>query len=278
MDGPLGARAIAAAEAIASSLALTCDQAVVLNNSNKLTLRLLPCDVLARVAPTPDNVAQREVELARRLAEAGCPVGILEPRVSPAVHERDGFAVTLWAYYEQVRAGQLSPSTYARALEALHTGMRGISAPVPHFTTRVESAVQLVADHSRTPALPARDRELLARVLERVGGSVVERSGDEQLLHGEPHPGNVLSTPDGPLFIDLETCCRGPLEFDVAHAPVEVGEYYRGIDPELLRDCRILVLAMITTWRWDRNDQLPNGRALAAQWLGELRAALGGKI
>jgi len=42
----------------------------------------------------------------------------------------------------------------------------------------------------------------------------------------------------------------------------------------LLRECRILVLAMITTWRWDRDDQLPNGRELATQWLNQIRAAL----
>ena len=44
-------RAVAAAMSIASSLDLTVDDAIVLHNSNKLTLRVLPCDVLARVAP-----------------------------------------------------------------------------------------------------------------------------------------------------------------------------------------------------------------------------------
>jgi hypothetical protein len=76
------------------------------------------------------------------------------------------------------------------------------------------------------------------------------------------------------VFIDLETCCRGPIEFDLAHAPEEVGEHYRGANPDLLHGCRILVLAMITTWRWDRDDQLPNGRQLGMEWLGEIRAAL----
>jgi hypothetical protein len=42
----------------------------------------------------------------------------------------------------------------------------------------------------------------------------------------------------------------------------------------LLRECRILVLAMITTWRWDQRDQLPNGRQLGTHWLGQIRAAL----
>jgi len=91
-------RAVTAAMSIASSLGLTVDDAIVLHDSNKLTLRLLPCDTLARVAPVADQVAQFEVELAQRLAEAGCPVAALEPRVEPRVYEREGFVVTLWTY------------------------------------------------------------------------------------------------------------------------------------------------------------------------------------
>ena len=93
------ARAQAAAISIASALGLTTDDAVALHNSNKLTLRLLPCDVLARVAPAAEQVALFEVELAQRLAEAGCPVAAPEPRVAPDAYERDGFVVTLWTHY-----------------------------------------------------------------------------------------------------------------------------------------------------------------------------------
>ncbi|HKS99989.1 MAG TPA: aminoglycoside phosphotransferase family protein, partial [Rugosimonospora sp.] len=64
-------RAVAAAVSIASSLALAVDDAVVLHDSNKLTLRLLPCDVLARVAPVAHQVAQFEIDLAQRLAGSG---------------------------------------------------------------------------------------------------------------------------------------------------------------------------------------------------------------
>jgi hypothetical protein len=31
---------------------------------------------------------------------------------------------------------------------------------------------------------------------------------------------------------------------------------------------------MITTWRWDRDDQFPDGRRLGVEWLGQIRAAL----
>ncbi|WP_345364136.1 aminoglycoside phosphotransferase family protein [Actinoallomurus liliacearum] len=258
----------------ASSLGLTADDAIVLHDSNKLTLRLLSCDVLARVAPVAHQVAWFELELAQRLAESGCPVAALEPRVEPRAYERDGFVVTLWTYYEPVAPGEVSPTDYANALQRLHAGMREVDVPTPHFTNRVEQAQQLVTDRDRTPALAGADRELLGDTLRSLRRVIDERGGAEQLLHGEPHPGNVLTTKNGLLFIDLETCCRGPVEFDLAHAPEEVGEHYPGVDQGLLRECRILVLAMITTWRWDRGDQLPNGRRLGTEWLSQIRAAL----
>lgn len=182
--------------------------------------------------------------------------------------------VTLWTYYEPVTPHEVSPAGYADALERLHAGMRGLDVPTPHFTDRVEQAQRLVANRDRTPALADADRELLGDTLRSLRRAIGERGGAEQLLHGEPHPGNVLATKNGPLFIDFETCCRGPVEFDLAHAPEEVGENYPGVDQELLRQCRILVLAMITSWRWDRGDQLPNGRQLGREWLSQIRAAL----
>ncbi|MEE1940802.1 aminoglycoside phosphotransferase family protein [Streptomyces sp. TRM 70361] len=266
---------MAAAVSTAASLGLAADDAIVLQDSNRLTLRLLPCDVVARVAPVAQQAARLEIELARRLAGAGCPVAAPEPRVGPRVHEWDGFAVTLWTYHGPVASREISPADYARALERLHVGMRGLDIPVPHFTDRVEQARRLLADPDRTPALADADRELLGDTLRSLGRAIGERGGAGQPLHGEPHPGNVLGTGNGPLFIDLETCCRGPVEFDLAHAPEEVGAHYPGADRALLRECRILVLAMITTWRWDRDDRLPGGRELGTQWLGRIRSALG---
>jgi hypothetical protein len=266
-------RAVAAAMSTASSLDLIVDDAIVLHDSNRLTLRLLPCDVVAQVAPTAHQVAQFEVVLAQRLAEIGCPVATLEPRVAPRVYERDGFVVTLWTYYEPVTSREVSPADYANALERLHAGMRKIDIPTPHFTDRVESAQRLVASRDRTPALADADRELLGDTLRSLRRVIGERGG-EQLLHGEPHPGNLLTTKNGLLFIDLETCCRGPIEFDLAHAPEDVSENYPGVNQGLLRECRILVLAMITTWRWDSGDQLPNRRQLGTEWLSQIREAL----
>lgn len=267
-------RAVAAATSIASSLALPVDDTIVLHNSNKLAVRLLPCDVLARVAPAAYRVGQFEVGLAQRLAESGCPVAALDPRVPPRGYEHDGFEATLWTYYEPATPHEVPPAEYADALERLHAGMRTVDFPTPHFTDRVESAQQLVASREHTPALPDEGREMLDSTLRNLRRTIGGHGGAEQLLHGEPHPGNLLATENGPRFIDLETCCRGPVEFDLAHAPDEVGEHYPGVDHDLLRACRLLKLAMITTWRWDRDDQFPDGLRLGTEWLGQLRAAL----
>ena len=262
---------MAAAMSTASALDLTVDDAIILHDSNKLALRLLPCDVLARVAPVAHQVAQFEVELAKRLAETESPVGALEPRVEPRVHERDGFVVTLWTYYEPVTPREVSPADYADALERLHAGMRKLDVTTPHFTDRVAEAQQLVTSRDRTPELADADRELLNNTLRSLRRAIGHRGAAEQLLHGEPHPGNVLSTKNGLLFIDLETCCRGPVEFDLAHVPEEVSERYPGADQDLLRECRILVLAMVAAWRWDPGDQLPNGQRAGRELLGALR-------
>jgi hypothetical protein len=265
--------------ATASALDLRVDEAVVLHDSNRLAVRLLPCDVLARIAPVagdPLGVAGAafEVEIGRQLAKTNSPVAELEPRAEPCVYLHDGFAVTLWTYYASVPPRDIAPSEYAQALERLHAGMRQIEVSAPHFTDRVQEAQWLVGTPAHTPELAAPDRELLSETLRRLRCAIVDHGADEQLLHGEPHPGNLLRTEKGLLFVDLETCCRGPVEFDIAHAPEDVSMHYPKLNQDLLRECRLLMLAMIATWRWDRNDQLPNGRQLGKEWLSQIRAAL----
>lgn len=146
-----------------------------------------------------------------------------------------------------------------------------LDLPVAPLADRVGHALDLLRDPERTPALAAAARSLLQETLARLAERAAT-GGPQQILHGEPHPGNVLDTPSGPRFIDLETFCRGPVEFDLAHAPAEVAAHYPGHDPALLEDCRTLSLAIATTWRFDRQDTFPDGRAIGEAWLTEVRA------
>src|SRR5262249_47278549 len=147
-------------------LQLRVDDAVVIHNSNKLALRLLPCGVFARVALAGQEGAALEVELARRLAATASPVPALGPRGEPRGYERDGFAVTLWTYYEVVAADLDVPGAYADVLQRLHTGMRSVQIATPHFLDRAAEAERLVTHRAETPALAGGDRHLLLSTLQ----------------------------------------------------------------------------------------------------------------
>jgi hypothetical protein len=274
VEAPEVRRAVEAGRAAASALGLRVDDVAVINNSDRIALRLVPCDVLARVAPSAHQAGSEfEVEVARRLTEAGGPVAELESRAGDRVYSRDGFAISFWTYYEPVGT-QIAPAEYAGALVRLHAALRRTGLAAPQLTDRVAGARREVADRARTPALTGPDRAFLSDTLSRLSRSVSRGSAGEQLLHGEPHPGNVLSTRKGPLFVDLGTCCRGPAEFDVAHAPEGVEEHYPGADHGLVRECRTLMWALFTTWRWRDDDSFPDRHYWRTEGLNRVRTAL----
>ena len=264
-------RAVAAATSIISGLDLAVDDAIVLHDSNRLVVRLMPCDIVARVTPmTHFASAEREVELVRQLAETDSPVATLETRVEPRVFVRDGFKVTMWTYFEPVRR-VLPPADYARALGRLHAGLRQIDVTAPQFMDRVAAMQHDVASRDITSDLAETDRALLADTLRDLRGSILNRRAPEQLLHGEPHPWNVLDTTNGPLFIDFENTVRGPVEYDLAWVPKEVSERYPDADHDLVDECRGIVLAIIATHRWSRGDQHPSGRQSGVAFLNAVR-------
>jgi hypothetical protein len=146
-------RAVQAGRATASALGLRVDDAVVITDSDRITLRLLPCDVLARVAPSAHRAGSEfEVEVALRLAEADGPVGVLEPRVEPRVHSYDSFAISFWTYYE-TSDSEIAPADYAEALKQHHAALRRAHLEAPHVTDRIAGALREVRDREQTPAV-----------------------------------------------------------------------------------------------------------------------------
>jgi Phosphotransferase enzyme family len=271
-DGGESRRAVVAAISTASALGLEVEDAVVLSDSNRFVIRLTPCDIVARVSPrTHFASAEREVELVKRLARTDSPVATLEAGVEPRVFVRDGFKVAMWTYFEPLQPRALPPAEYARALEHLHAGLRQIDVTTSHVMDRVAAVQQDVANLDVTPDLADADRALLADTLRDLRRSIAERRAPEQLLHGEPHPWNVLDTNDGLLFIDFENTSQGPVEYDLAWVPDEVAERYQNADQDLVGACRGLVLAIIAMHRWRRDDHHPSGRRSGVAFLDALR-------
>ncbi|MEQ4207305.1 aminoglycoside phosphotransferase family protein [Actinopolymorpha sp. B17G11] len=272
MEAAEARRAVAAAMSTASELDLDVDDAIVLSDSNRLVIRLTPCDIVARVTPmTHFASTEQEVELARRLALTGSPVAPLEARVEPRVFAHDGFKIAMWAYFEPVQSRMLPPAEYAHVLDRLHAGLRRIEVTTPHFMDRVAATGRDVASRDVTPDLTDTDRALLANTLHDLGRSIVNRPAPEQLLHGEPHPGNILNTKNGPLFIDFENTAHGPVEYDLAWVPSEVSQHYPHADQDLVGECRGIVLAIVAAHRWSRGDQHPSGRESGVAFLHVLR-------
>ncbi len=276
VEAAVARRAVTAAISIAESLDLVVDDAVVLNDSNRLVVRLLPCDVVARIVPLGYRVfaaavgAEREAQVVGRLAAAHAPVAGLAPGVEPRVFVRDGFEIGLMTYYEQLLPRALPPEDYANALKWLHGAMQQMDIETPRFTDRVNDVQQWVARRDATPDLIDEERELLLHTLTSLRQSVVDRGAPEQLLHGEPHPWNVLDTTVGPRFVDFENCVRGPVEWDLGWVPAAVSERYLGADRDLVDECRGLVLAIVAAHCWRPEDERP-GRESRSAFMAAVR-------
>lgn len=71
------------------------------------------------------------------------------------------------------------------------------------------------------------------------------------MIHGSPHPYNVLVVDEEPRFIDFETTCIGPVEWDLAHTSPDTVRHYAGsVDSSLLETCRDLVRVKTAAWCW----------------------------
>jgi hypothetical protein len=141
--------------------------------------------------------------------------------------------------------------------------MRAVEIVAPHFTDRVAEAQHVVASHEHSLALAEVDRELLSDTLGGLRRAIGDRCAAEQLLHGEPHPGNVFNTRNGlVLFIDLETCCSDPVEFAFAHVPEPeaVSSATRTLTARSSATAEGSCLPWSASWRWDLEDQMSEGR------------------
>jgi aminoglycoside/choline kinase family phosphotransferase len=69
-------------------------------------------------------------------------------------------------------------------------------------------------------------------------------------LHGSPHGANWLQTRDGPLLLDFETACRGPVEWDVAALGDEALSLFPAVDRELIMVMRRMRSVCVAAKCW----------------------------
>lgn len=210
------AQALTAVRQAAKDRGLPVDDPRILRDATNVLVHLAPAPVVARVPLTftrlrPRTWFEQELGLAVFLAAAGAPVVPPSDEVDPEPVERGGLLVTFWKHVDHDPA-RFDPEAAGRSLRALHRALAAYEEPLPSFD-RLDEIDRLLRLLRPSPIASADDLSALRRAWQRLEPPP---PGGRRPLHGDSHFNNVLSTPRGPLWTDLENACEGPVEYDVA--------------------------------------------------------------
>ncbi|HLI67701.1 MAG TPA: phosphotransferase [Caulobacteraceae bacterium] len=275
MARPAPDRDVASAKALARHLGLCEIQPVVLKLAHHTTLRLAPLPIVARVQSSePPDAAMaamaREVAVARTLADAGAPV-IAPTRDPPAGPHTVGHAViSLWTFAEHRPATDADEVTAAEALRAVHAALAHV-AGLPPFIDALDRCAAVLADRAAMHALTEADRAFLEARQQALRAGL-DGAGPSVALHGDTHAGNVLMTADGPLWGDLESACRGPLEWDLVQLSPVARRLFEPYDRALLRRLSELRSVNVAVWCWADADRSRDVRAAGEHHLARVKA------
>ena len=90
-------------------------------------------------------------------------------------------------------------------------------------------------------------------------------------LHGSPHDANWLQTATGPLLLDFETACHGPVEWDLAALVDEALASFPQADRDLIGTMRRMRSACVAAKCWVAPERAPQLRDAAHLHLKLLR-------
>jgi Phosphotransferase enzyme family len=246
--------AISAAVGIARDHGLAVEKPVALRSTNNTVAWLYPAPIVAKIGTGRYSRLATELKVAQELTALGAPVVHPAREMPPLVHFRDGLGVTFWRYHAQNAPVEIPAGRMAAALRQLHAAMAKLSSAVrehlPIYMQDLNSARSRLADPDDLQALSVPDRRLLAATFDRLQSEMIalEAPKNIRVLHGEPHSGNILMAGGEPAFIDFETACTGPVEWDLAHID-ELG-YGLPVNPRLLWVCQGMVSVKTAILCW----------------------------
>jgi Ser/Thr protein kinase RdoA (MazF antagonist) len=262
------------AQLVATTLGMQVDEPEFLRSTNNTVLWLRPSPVVAKIAPNGDNRLSWEHAIASSLYRCGGPVvGPLEIG-GLALHTSDGYEMTFWPYHPQ-DGSQPSSAAMADALQAMHRAVDRVAEEerLPSWDVGPQDVLSRLDDHSFASTLEEGDRRLLRSALARYP-EIPSTSASTRGLHGSPHGFNVLMVEGEVRFIDLESVCLGPVEWDLAYVEPSVASLYRpGFSSHALGVARLVVSASVAAWCWEGMNRGPDMRFQAEHHLAAVRAA-----
>jgi molybdopterin-guanine dinucleotide biosynthesis protein A len=264
-------RALDAARGVAEAHRWDASAARIISDWNDTIVDLAPTPVVARVATSTiaedkEETYAREVSVTGYAARRGAPV--VPPLGGP--ERRHGLVVTLWEYAEEL-PGELEPRAMAQALQDLHQAIATYPEPLPALDQRLDRAQGVVDAAGGVPRLDEADRQFLSETLAETRAAVAVLGLESRPIHGGPHGSNLLNTPTGPRWIDFDTVCLGPREWDVAHLPAEAVPFLPDVDLDALAIVRRLVSADVAIWCWHGYGRAPEVDEAAHFHLAALR-------
>ena len=247
---------------VARDLGLEALTPRILKNSNNTIVHLAPAPVVAKVGTSHFRgvaleTLERELAVARHLAGKDVPIVRPTRDVPAGPYEAQGSIVTLWQFYEAQSADSLGATELATRLRAVHEALRDITEPLPPFLVELEDAARLLSDLERRSVLPDADLRLLQDVHVSLRTHLISETLSSRPLHGSPHEGNWLATGSGPLLLDFETACRGPLEWDLSALGDDVASMFPGADRDLLAILRRMRSLCVAVKCWIEPDRAP---------------------
>lgn len=218
---------------------------------------LAPAPVVAKVGTGLRSNLRLEHVVASELDALDAPVVAPASEVAAGVHVLHDLEVTFWRYHPQDGAAEIDSARFVAALRKLHAALAGLSVDLqsrlPAYTHDLPWVRSLLTDPASIPALRPDDRRLLASTFDRLLPALEQRAppATHRAIHGSPHSYNVLIVEGEPRFIDFETTCTGPMEWDLAH--VEAGfesSYGDSFDRYLLWLCRSMASLKTAVLCW----------------------------
>jgi Ser/Thr protein kinase RdoA (MazF antagonist) len=220
--------------------------------------------------------------MARELTIAGALGSLDAPTVRPAAtvdagpYFANGCVISLWDFAPGRAADEDADGTaVARSLRDLHQALEQVETELPSFTASVDTCETILSDHAEARNIPPDDRLFLTRRFSTLREQLGHRQLDCRPLHGDTHLANVLVTSSGPVWMDLEAVCTGPLEWDLVALPPSVRSEFSGSDPDLLRLLAELRSVCVATWCWADFERSAETAEAAIYHLDRLKARLG---
>jgi hypothetical protein len=213
-------RAMRAAAHVAREAGLNVrDEPHVIHSGSNLLLHLRPAPVVARVATTTAIVRQgdawltREVAVAGHVAAKGAPTVSPSDELDPGPHHYSGLTMTFWKLVEETPE-PADPKAAGRALRECHEALRDCTHDLPTMAVMRE-AEDMIERFAEDGTLDNADAGLLREAAAQATKDIERLDLPHQVVHGDSHLGNVINTPDGPLWTDWEDTCVAPTAWDL---------------------------------------------------------------